>query len=86
MSPEQLKQKLLNMVSILDMLPQNVDLLTETVDERTDGYILFMSGLEEAAAKLEYEPQMDTVGYPMKTICVGGVTLKQYINERKLEV
>lgn len=83
MTPKDLKDRLLEIINILDAMPDDVKVIQAmaVVKPLGQGHILIHRGLDSFAASLGIEPPkgIDSGLYLSKQITMGGVELIQYV-------
>lgn len=83
MTPKNLKDRLLEIIGILDAMPGDVEVIQAmaVVKPVGQGHILIHEGLDSAAASLGVEPPkvIDSGLYPAKRITLDGLELIQYV-------
>ena len=83
MTPKNLKDRLLEIIGILDAMPGDVEVIQAmaVVKPLGQGHILIHEGLDSAAASLGVEPHkvIDSGLYLSKRITMDGVELIQYV-------
>ena len=83
MTPKDLKDRLLEIIGILDAVPGDVEVIQAMAVVRPvgQGHILIYEGLDSAAASLGVEPHkvIDSGLYLSKRITMDGVELIQYV-------
>lgn len=82
MTPKDLKNRLLEIIDVLDAMPNDVKVIQAmaVVKPLGQGHILIHEGLDSVAASLGVEPQkaIDSL-YPAKQIIMDGFELIQYV-------
>lgn len=83
MTPKDLKDRLLEIIGILDAMPGDVEVIQAmaVVKPLGQGHILIHRGLDSATASLGVEPPkvIDSGLHPSKQITMDGVELIQYV-------